>query len=186
MIFRSPIVIDVINFKRSESWKMYSVDDDFQFNDQDIYRIKAICNEPLVYQWLFKEKLNGKPYSIEKAEGFIKWAQTGWIDQKYFVFIVRDINGVIQAAVDIKSNNFDLAEVGYWASGDKPGIMTNAIQALIGLATEAGYKRLFSDIQQSNEKSINVVKRCGFNLDKSFIKDGKNYYRYSIKLSKLS
>lgn len=183
MIFKPPLNVEVTNFKTSEIWQMFSVDSTFVAKNEDLERIKTICNEPLVYKWLFKENLRNKPYTLEKAKGFIDWAHDGWNKQEYFVFLIKDIQGVIQAAIDVKSNNVDKAEVGYWASGDKPGIMTNVVKILCDLAKQAGYKGLFSDVQVTNEKSGKVLERINFSLEEELTKDYKQYYRYSKKLA---
>jgi RimJ/RimL family protein N-acetyltransferase len=178
MIFNPPISLAITHFKTHEAWQMFSIDSSFTAQEQDFLRIKEICNEPLVYRWLFEEMLDSKPYSLEKAKSFISWAQEGWEEQTYFVFLIRDEKGVIQAAIDIKSNNLDESEIGYWASRDKPGIMTNAVRALCGLAKQAGYNKLFADVQVANNRSVKVLKRANFSLEKDFIKNGERYYRY--------
>lgn len=174
-----PLRIPVDNFKTNETWTMYSVDEQFSVSESDLERIATICNEPLVYQWLFEEKLNGIAYSLENARGFIDWARNGWRDQTYFVFLIRDTDGIIQAAVDIKSNNLEASEVGYWASGDKPGIVTNAVISLCSIAQEKGFVSLYADVQVANDRSKKVLQRAGYKESEKLIKEGKDYVRFT-------
>src|SRR5687768_105517 len=76
--------------------------------------IVRIANEPDIYSWLFNERLAGQPYPVEMAAQWLTWAADGWRDNTHFCFAVTDSTGAIAAACDIKSNNPEEAEVGYW------------------------------------------------------------------------
>ena len=45
------------------------------------------CNEPRVYEWLFRERLRGEPYAPEQAAIFFEWARAGWREGAHFVFL---------------------------------------------------------------------------------------------------
>ncbi len=120
-----------------------------------------ICNQPEVYDWLFRRRLEGRPYAETQARQFVQWAGEGWATDKYFVFVVLDETGRIAAACDIKSND-SIAEVGYWASRHHRGIMTNAVKAVCDLAAVAGFQQLFARVRNGNARSQGVLKRAGF------------------------
>lgn len=109
--------------------------------------------------------------------GFVEWATKGWKEKKYFVFLIRNSKGEIGCAVDIKSDYKDMAEVGYWASIDSPGLVTNALIKVCELAKVEGYKRLFALVMTDNTKSADVAKRAGFGEVGSEEKEGKKYKR---------
>lgn len=51
-------------------------------------RIAAICDEKAVYHYLFRDVLNGDPYTPGMAEGFLAAAKDGWTNNRWFVFFV--------------------------------------------------------------------------------------------------
>ncbi|MEI6886820.1 MAG: GNAT family N-acetyltransferase [bacterium] len=130
--------------------------------EKDFENIKDICNQPLVYEFIFNEKLIGKPYSIEKAHDFLTWSEKGWSESTHFPFVIRDEEKRIIGAIDIKSNNPVNAEVGYWIDGGITGFMTNALIGLVSMAKEAGYKSLTALARQDNYRSKGVLVRAGF------------------------
>ncbi len=155
----------------------------FEITDTDIDRIVTICNQPPVYDFLFREKLEGEPYPREKAVDFLDWAQKGWLEKTHFVFLVRDANKQITAAVDIKSADLSGAEIGYWADTETPGYMTNAVMALVDLAKQAGYQRLFALIRPQNIKSVGVITRAGFAQTENTTKNEVEYLQYELALA---
>lgn len=125
-----------------------------------VARIVAICNEPLVYEWIFRESLAGRRYEAADAREWLEWSWSGWSDGTHFVFAVLDEAGHIAAACDIKSKD-PVAEIGYWASQQHRGIMTNAVKAMCGLAAAAGFRGLFSRTRSDNQSSKAVLARAG-------------------------
>lgn len=124
--------------------------------------IALICNEELIYGFLFARSLDGRRYSEQNAEGFMSWAREGWSKASYFVFLLLAPDGKVAGAIDIKSTNVASAEIGYWLSRQHSGVMTNAVRALVEIAAEAGYQRLHAWVQDSNARSIAVLERAGF------------------------
>lgn len=157
-----PVNETVLNYKTKKECKLVSCEDVGVFGEADIEKIAAICNQKSVYDILFRDKFGGKEYDSEKAVGFFNWAASGWRTQKYFVFLVRNSGGEIIGAVDIKSNDLEGGEIGYWADENNPGVMTNAVSRLAELAKNAGYKKLFALVLKENTKSQNVLGRNGF------------------------
>jgi RimJ/RimL family protein N-acetyltransferase len=127
-----------------------------------VTEITRICNESLVYEFLWKDILGGNPYPPEKATGFIKWGGDGWKKGSHFVFLVLTESGEVAAALDIKSANTESSEIGYWASQSHPAIISTAVEAMCGLASAASYKGLFGRVRPDNTGSKKVLIRCGF------------------------
>ena len=129
--------------------------------------IVAICNEPEVYTWLFRELVGGLAYPPEKAMEWLAWASDGWRANSHFCFAVTDDSGAIVAACDIKSSDPDGAEIGYWASSLHRGVMTNAVHAMCQAARQAGFRSLMARVRHENSRSQAVLARVGFRLDPS-------------------
>jgi RimJ/RimL family protein N-acetyltransferase len=128
----------------------------------NIFEIIAICNQEDIYSLLFRDKLNGERYEEPNAQSFVAWANKGWQDGTYFVFIIKNQDDKVIGAIDIKSNNSDLAEIGYWASDNFPGFMTNAVSGLIEQAKNAGCHSFVAYTKLENNKSKGVLSRSGF------------------------
>lgn len=141
-------------------------------------QVVAICNEPAIYDWLFRQRLEGQPYGQAQARQLLEWSKAGWSSQTHFVFAVLDESRRIVAVCDIKSND-PVAEVGYWSSSHHRGVMTNAVQAMCRLARVAGYAGLFARIRQGNIQSRRVLERSNFIRTNEMI-DG--YERFELSL----
>lgn len=151
-------------------------------SSEDIKRVAEICSEPLIYETLFKELTNNKPYTKENAESFIKMAYDGWEKNEKFIFLIKNTENQVIGACDIKSNNIDSAEIGYWMSETEPGYMTNAVKALTQIAKEAGFKELYGLAKPNNEKSQKVLVRASFiNVGQTTVKN-KLYEKFVMKL----
>lgn len=150
----------------------------------NMLEIVEICNQDDVYNLLFKEKLSGEKYKEINAQSFITWANKGWQDGAYFVFIIKNDNDNVIGAIDIKSNNSDLAEIGYWASSKYPGFMTNAVLGLIKEANNAGYSSLVAYTKLENNKSKGVLLRSGFtHAGQEERREGVVMDKYILKIS---
>ncbi len=182
-IISYPHKLPVTNHLTGETWQMCSVDSTLEFFAADYEALVSICNEPRLYEYLFKDKLSGRPYNLDDARSFVDWANDGWRQQSYFVFLIKDLQGKIAAAIDIKSNSLEEAEIGYWSSETRKGVVTNAVIQLLTLANEAGYKKLFANIRETNIQSQGVLLRAGFSLEQEFTKNGYRYYRYVKSLA---
>lgn len=143
-------------------------------DDRTLSDLVRICNEPAIYDFLFRERLKGATYTAEDARGFLAWGSKGWAEKAYFVFIVRDEHGHIAAATDIRANTLVESEVGYWASSKHSGIMTPTLNALTKVALRAGYAALMAYVRLDNDRSRQVLLTNGFTQEPGeFVNKGK-------------
>ncbi len=177
--FELPIERVVVHFGHGERCELRSVDRTYQLTDEDAETVAAIANEDLIYHRLFRERFNGRPYTKEDAYQFFAWAQERWSHNESFVFFVRNERKRIVGAIDIKSATTDAAEIGYWASAESPGIMTNTVLVLCQVAKEAGYLRLFACIAINNEKSIRVVQKAHFVWECEIVRNNRPYLKFT-------
>ncbi len=155
--------------------------DSLEASNARISEITSICNEPLVFSWLFRQMFPDGRYPTSSAKSWLEWGKEGWPRNTHFVFAVLDAKRRLAAACDIKSSNSAGAEVGYWASEFHRGIMTNAIRELLRLATLAGFARLYAETDEGNLRSRGVLGRAGFIPDGSE-SNRPNHIVYSIDL----
>lgn len=181
-IFDPPISINFEKYNTKDVCTLISLDQSCVLSEHDIETIIEICNQLLVYDFLFREKFAGRKYEHKDAEGFLKWAQEGWGNKTHFVFLVRNEKGEIVACCDIKSPNLDSAEIGYCASDKSPGIMTNAVNSLVDIAQKAGYKSLFGLVKPTNDKSSGVLSRNKFENIGVVKGDNKTYLKFFKEL----
>jgi RimJ/RimL family protein N-acetyltransferase len=147
-----------------------------------VAEVTRVCNEPLVYDVLFRRGLGGAPYPPEKARGFLEWAHRGWREGTHFVFLVRSGSGAVLAALDIKAARLEADEIGYWASARSSGFMTPAVAALCDLARGAGYRSLYARTRPENERSAAVLRRNGFRELERSLGDGPAATRTFVKV----
>ena len=176
------ITEEIVNFKTGEKCRLVSSENPEQINEKDIAKIVKICNQRAVYDFLFVERCSGKPYTEADAKGFVQWAAEGWRDQKWFVFLIRNSQDEIVGCIDIKSNNLEMAEIGYWADMNFPGIMTNAAKKVVELATKNGFKNIYATTRPDNERSQMVLLRNGFVRDGEMQKPNGLRYKFVRKL----
>lgn len=124
--------------------------------------ITAICNEPTVYDWLFRDRLGGDPYPPERAADFLSWAADGWRNGTHFAFLLLAPDGTVAGALDIKTPDLAAGEVGYWLSARHGGVMSNAVDVLADVARAAGYTALWARVREANGRSAAVLLRAGF------------------------
>lgn len=137
---------------------------DLEVTPQHLADIQRICSEAEIHRWLFAPEA----YTLEKAKGFVKWGQEGWRAQSHFVFLMLDPKARIAGAIDIKSADLAASEVGYWVSQAHAGIASAALEQLIKIAGQAGYRGLFAQVKPGNEKSVSVLTRNGFLQDNTY------------------
>jgi RimJ/RimL family protein N-acetyltransferase len=173
----------VKNFLTGEEGTMIPLSKENEISDADYTRIVEICNSQKVYDFLFRARLNGKPYNLDGAKYWVQgMGWKGWEEGTIFIYIVRNKKGNIVAAIDIKSPDVDAAEIGYWASEEDKGWVTNSVLELMKLAKVAGYIRLISLALPNNLPSQNVLLRSGFSFVGPFDRKGVEYIQYSINL----
>jgi RimJ/RimL family protein N-acetyltransferase len=177
MKFPSPLRLPIENQLTGRSYELVGACD-VGDDDATVARIVSICNEPAVYEWLFRGPLEGRPYEEAKAREWLRWAKDGWTSGTHFVFAVLDDQQCIVAACAIKGNT-PSAEVGYWASQWHRGVMTNALLKISALAAGAGFRELFAKTKKGNSKSQGVLRRAGFTQSAD---DEGGYERFSLRL----
>jgi RimJ/RimL family protein N-acetyltransferase/isopentenyldiphosphate isomerase len=177
--FKLPIKLSVKNYLNNEDYYISPANESWE---EDVDQITRICSQELIYNVLFKERLKGLPYISKNALEFIAWINEGWEKNEWFVFFIRNGEGKIIGAVDIKSDNLEEAEIGYWMSEKVKGVMTNAVLALTEIAKNAGYKSLYGLTVPDNEKSQNVLKRAGFTDQGLVNQKSKKYIKFLLKL----
>jgi RimJ/RimL family protein N-acetyltransferase len=129
---------------------------------EDVVRI---CNEPPVYEFLFRRDLHGEPYPPAKAGAFLEGATRSWREHTHFVFLIVAEDGSLVGNVDIETADVEAAEIGYWATATRSGFISPAVAAICDLAREAGYLSLYAHTRPSNERSMAVLRRNGFRDD---------------------
>lgn len=151
------------------------------------------CNEPAVYDALFRRRLEGRAYGRRDAVSFLAWARRQWAAGRHFVFFSVSPGDELAGTVDIKAppprarlaepplRPSDLpAEVGFWASAEHRGTGSAAMEALCGVAERAGYHALVAQAASDNERSFAALERCGF-LDypraRSSLECGRGFYK---------
>lgn len=151
----------------------------------DLDRIVEICNQAGVYDMLFRKKFKGRAYEKSDAEGYNKWCIGNWGELLAFPYYIRMKGIGLIGTIDIKSNNYDGAEIGYWVDCNYPGFMSNAVISLSEHAKEQGYRSLYADIKPGNTKSQKVIKNAGFEFQKEINNNEKRkgtYFRFMKEL----
>lgn len=178
--FKDRTIVEIDNYLTGRKFFLQSVDGSFDRSGEAAEQIMAVCGRRAVYDFLFKEDFNGRPYTIHDARRFFDWAKQGWEKKTYFVFLIKDGSGKIVGAADVKSPKLEAAEIGYWADPDVRGFMTNAVAALVNIARGAGYKSLYALTVLENPKSVGVLERAGFERKGLVSEKGKYYIKYEI------
>ena len=130
--------------------------------EDQLKNIAVICNQTKVYDLLFRNRRRGAPYRMEDASGFLSWAHNGWQAQTHFVFLLIDSEELVVGALDIKSVDRKIAEVGYWCSEPHRGLISNALGSMLSLAREAGFSTFFAKVRQDNRASQMVLENNSF------------------------
>ena len=152
----------VQRYSSSEVYFLQSLDDSLKISGWDLSTIVKSCNEPLIYKYLFKDSLNGEPYTIEDARNFIRWANLGWKERRYFVFIIINPGGKIVGCIELSSAILTESAIGYWITSTVSGVMTNVLSCLIDIAREAGYRKLSARVEPDNVRSSRLLERLDF------------------------
>ncbi|MBE9505908.1 MAG: GNAT family N-acetyltransferase [Chloroflexi bacterium] len=161
--FGEHVDVPVERHDTGETYRMVSIDAGYEASDEDIASIVRICNEPLVYRFLFRDRLEGRAYEERDARDFVEWARGGWVSGEHRVFLVHDSDDVIAACIDIGGlDETGRGFIGYWSSDFHRGVMTNIAECLAGLARDVGYRTLYSLVEEENLRSLAVLKRAGF------------------------
>ena len=143
--------------------------------------IVRVCNEPRVYE-LFRHRLDGSPYGFENAGLFVDWAERGWRLGTHFVLALLSEPACVVGALDIKSPEWECAEIGYWLSEHHRGLMTNAVLELKSIAREMGYRSLYARVRPENLASAAVLLRAGFTETEPVETSGQLFRKFLVQL----
>jgi RimJ/RimL family protein N-acetyltransferase len=132
--------------------------------DEQIGNLVSVCNQPLIYDVLFRKALGDAPYDAEHARGFLTWARAGWESNSHFVFLLVDPSGLVAGALDIKSADRNGAEIGYWCSSEHRGLMVNSVRELLEFARRHGFACLWARVDPLNAGSKRVLELNGFHV----------------------
>ena len=161
--FGDHVDVFVVRHEVGDVYRMVSIDERFLPTPDDIQAIVRVCNEPLVYRFLFRDRIGGRPYVEQDARDFLAWAREGWSSGEQMSFLLLDPFGEIAAAIDVGAlEESRSARIGYWCSSYHGGLMTNTVERLAELAMEAGYLKFIAFVEAENVRSISVLKRTGF------------------------
>ncbi|MEO6062788.1 MAG: GNAT family N-acetyltransferase [Thermoflexales bacterium] len=175
-----PVRIALANARTGELYTLESLDDIAHFGPQAAAQVAAVCSELLLYERLFRHRLDGHPYDEANGWRFLTWAESHWREGTAFVFVItHPLDGIV-GALDIKSTDMDGAEIGYWLSARHGGVMTNAVTLMRDLAWAAGYRALFALTDPDNTRSQAVLNRVGFVEDGMFERNGETYRLFRI------
>ncbi|MCL5999745.1 MAG: GNAT family N-acetyltransferase [Chloroflexi bacterium] len=179
--FPAPLTRPICNFLTQETFTLVPLATNF-CDPESYAQIVSICNQPLIYNTLFAERLGGHPYAQADAERFVAWAHQGWQAGTHFVFLILTPQQTIAGTIDIRSNCLASAEIGYWMSAEHPGVMTNAVKALCRIASQSGYRGLFALVREMNTKSAGVLLRAGFHEAGREERRNRAYRRFVLRL----
>ena len=111
------------------------------------------------------------PMTIEQAQDWRNEAQEGYKNKTDFLYIARDKeNNAAMGCIglhDIRKDNKNSAEVGYWLSANAQGngYATEMLNGIIDLAFDnLKLASLCATVAPHNEKSQNLLEKRGFKL----------------------
>jgi len=157
-----PLNRAVQRYCSNEMYFLQSLDDSLRITISDLSTIVKRCNEPLIYKYLFNDPLDGRPYTIADARMFIEWANLGWKEHRYFVFLIKNPGRKIVGYVEISSDILTESAIGYWITSTVSGVMTNVLTCLIDITRAAGYRKLVALVEPDNIKSLRLLERVQF------------------------
>ena len=175
-----PLQEIIFKYHTGQPFYLRSVDESFAESPALFARIADVCNEPIIYHFVFERRLESVPYPVERAAHFIRWGKEGWATQSWFSFLIVDQQGQIVGTIDIRGNDADGSEIGYWVSAASSGVMTNAVLKLTQIGQRAGFRQFFALVFPENQKSVAVLERAGFVNKGDHIKDNMTLRRYEL------
>jgi RimJ/RimL family protein N-acetyltransferase len=128
------------------------------------------------------------PYTLEDAQW---WVSTG---SKIGIVKAIDFNGSLVGCIGAEQGEFEYqrsAEVGYWIAKEywRKGIATHVINEIISLVFKTtDIVRLFASVFSLNTASMNVLVKCGFELEsvqqKAIYKNDEFYNNHLFSILK--
>jgi len=156
------------------------------FHEGDSVQLLHILNDPEVVRYLSSKIPT--PYTLDDAQW---WISTG---SKIGIVKAIDIDGSLVGCIGAEQGEFEYqrsAEIGYWIAKDywRKGIATYAINEIISLVFKnTDIVRLFACVFSQNTASLNVLGKCGFELEsvhnKAIYKNDEFYNNHVFSLLK--
>lgn len=115
------------------------------------------CNEPTIYDRLFRESRKGTPYQFVDVCQILSIANSGWKNRMNYIFAVTNAKQEFVGMLEIKTTSLESDEIGYWISETAKGIASNAVATLCKWAKEHGFKRLHAYVNLNNQASQKVL-----------------------------
>lgn len=171
--------LPIKNFLTGEEYHLSSFDS--LLSSDQLKQMVEACNQPLIFNFLFKTMFGGRKYNIEDAKKFESMNIKAWKEQKQFIFLIKNKDDRIISMLDIKSLGPE-SEIGYWSDVNYPGLMTNALTEIISIAKKSGYKSLHALILPHNKKSISLSERLGFRYVRKVFERKKHLRKYTLNL----
>jgi RimJ/RimL family protein N-acetyltransferase/ribosomal protein S18 acetylase RimI-like enzyme len=156
--------------------------DALDITDQVIDDITTTCQEPLIYQWIFRN-IFPDGYKRDHAAGFINHAKEGWRKKECFIFLALDPSSRVVGCISIKNSDINAGEIGYWISAKHPGLATPGVGMLCNISKSMGFRRLFAQTKTDNERSQRVLEKNGFKVNQDFLRDSSCSSAFSLDLS---
>jgi len=179
--FPEKIQIPIINHLSKEKYFLIPAKT-LEITPERIAEIVAICQQPDIYNNLFKKEFSNAPYSSEHARYWLERAHQGWSEGTHYVFCIVTKDNRLAASCELEGNRVDGVEIGYWASIEHRGIMSNAVLAILKLAKEAGFRSFMASALHHNLQSKSVLARCGFVEEPEKRDDTYDYFSLSPPL----
>ncbi len=176
--FPEKIQVPVINHLTNEKYFLIPAKA-LEITPERIAEVVAICQQPDIYNNLFKEEFSNAPYSPKHARYWLERAQQGWNEGTHYVFCIVTKDNRLAASCELEGNRVEGVEIGYWASIEHSGIMSNAVLAILKLAKEAGFRSFMASALHHNLQSKSVLARCGFVEEPMKRDDSYDYFSLS-------
>jgi RimJ/RimL family protein N-acetyltransferase len=136
--------------------------------DATVRQLTFLCNEPEIYDALFRHRLGGTRFTIFHGHQLLTWSAEGWSTGRYQVFFLLDEAGEIVASVDVRPWEGEQRregasrEMGYWCSSFHSGLMTNAVKEVLMWVEDSGISEIHARVRRGNSRSHGVLLRNGF------------------------
>jgi len=166
------------NYITSEKASLEPLLDLKQITKENVLEIKQIFNSESVFK-MFNRSRKGKKFETSDVMKYLNWSVAQTLNGKNISYFVRDGHNVICGGLDLQKVNENTVTIGYWADGNKPGFITNAVNLLLDVAKNIGYVSIDAYPEKENIKSIRVLERTGFDFIEEIVKDDYVLMKYA-------
>jgi RimJ/RimL family protein N-acetyltransferase len=106
--------------------------------------------------------------TTEQTEAFLTWSEAEWTQWPAGPYLVESLAGhELLGSTGLAFESPNIAATGYVLARDAwgRGFATEALAAMVNLATDLGLKRLYAHCHPDNAASLCVLEKCGFTRD---------------------